>query len=424
MTRIHSSLMRRYALLMIILLGISLRVGYALAIYEPSLLNYNVDDFVSYRNAADDILRGDLAFTNSLYMKRPPLYALLVAALQIQPMLVILANIALGTVIIPLAYKLARQFFLSREYALLAALIIAIDAASIRQSANLRADALASLLLAIAFVCLLKLQHADTATIAVWGLLSGTLIILSAFTRPAAYLLWIPMSLWVVLARDGGGRFLAILSLSAIPVFGIGIWQSHNAVYFHNPSFSTAGAFQLLYVRAASVLHQATDQDLDAVYATLAARVELKLGNEVDGITANWRHRHLASSSKMQSAMTDVAVTVFLEHPLYYILTFPLGIFRALLKVTMWPPWLGIGWNAILLATSGFGLLKMAKERQVVDVLFLLLPCLYFLTGTLLVATASFDTRARVMVTPLLAIMAAHGLRHLLNRRRAASAGP
>ncbi len=297
--------MRRYALLMIILLGISLRVGYALAIYEPSLLNYNVDDFVSYRNAADDILRGDLAFTNSLYMKRPPLYALLVAALQIQPMLVILANIALGTVIIPLAYKLARQFFLSREYALLAALIIAIDAASIRQSANLRADALASLLLAIAFVCLLKLQHADTATIAVWGLLSGTLIILSAFTRPAAYLLWIPMSLWVVLARDGGGRFLAILSLSAIPVFGI-----------------------------------------------------------------------------------------------------------------------GIGWNAILLATSGFGLLKMAKERQVVDVLFLLLPCLYFLTGTLLVATASFDTRARVMVTPLLAIMAAHGLRHLLNRRRAASAGP
>ncbi len=247
MTRIHSSLMRRYALLMIILLGISLRVGYALAIYEPSLLNYNLDDFVSYRNAASDILRGDLAFTNSLYMKRPPLYALLVAALQIQPMLVILANITLGTVIIPLAYKLARQFFLSRKYALLAALIIAIDAASIRQSANLRADALASLLLAFAFVCLLKLQHADIATIAVWGLLSGTLIILSAFTRPAAYLLWIPMSLWVVLARGarggGGGDSWRFSRSPQFPFLALAFGRATTRSIFIIPVFQLPAPF-------------------------------------------------------------------------------------------------------------------------------------------------------------------------------------
>ena len=78
--------MPRKALAAIILLGLILRVVYAVAIYDPSFLNYNLDDFVSYRNAASDILHGDLAFTNSLYMKRPPLYALLVAALQIQPL--------------------------------------------------------------------------------------------------------------------------------------------------------------------------------------------------------------------------------------------------------------------------------------------------------------------------------------------------
>ena len=75
------------ALIAIMLVGLALRIGYAAAIYEPSLLTYNLDDFVSYRNAATDILDGDLAFTNSLYMKRPPVYSIMVAVLGIQPFL-------------------------------------------------------------------------------------------------------------------------------------------------------------------------------------------------------------------------------------------------------------------------------------------------------------------------------------------------
>lgn len=204
--------MRRIVLclLTIVLLGLALRIGYAVAIYEPSLLNYNLDDFVSYRNDATDILQGDLAFTNSLYMKRPPLYALLVATLQIRVPIVIAANIALGTAIIVLTYLLSRLLSISRNLALITALIIAIDAASIRQSANLRADALSSLLLALAFLSLMKLKQVDARTaVLAWGLLSGSFIMLSALTRPAAYLLWIPMGLWVFGARRAGGRAIA-----------------------------------------------------------------------------------------------------------------------------------------------------------------------------------------------------------------------
>lgn len=209
-----------------------------------------------------------------------------------------------------------------------------------------------------------------------------------------------------------------------MPVLGVGVWRQHNAVYFHNNSFSTAGAFQLLYVRGASVLHQATGQEINDVYATLAARVEERLGNEVEGITANWRHRHLASTAEMQDAMTDIAVDIFLEHPLSYVLTIPIGVYRALFKVSVWPLWLGIGWNALLLAVSGYGLLQLMKQRRIADAIFLLLPSIYFLAGTLLVATASFDTRARVMVTPLLAILAAYGIQQYVIRRRAESACP
>ena len=416
--------MRRYGLAAVIFLGLVLRVGYAVAIYEPSLLNYNLDDFTSYSNAASDILQGDLAFTNSLYMKRPPLYSLLVAALQIQPVLVIAANIILGTVIIPLTFLLAWRCGLSHEFALVAALIIAIDAASIRQSANLRADALASFLLAFAFPCLLHVKRAEAKkAVATLGSVTGGFIMLSAFARPVAYLLWVPMALWLVFSRERA-RLLAALALAILPVLGVAAWQAHNAVYFHNGSFSSAGTFQLLYVRAASVLHQATGKDINFVYAELARRVEEDLGNEAEDITAAWRHRHLASTAEMQGIMTDIAVDIFFAFPLYYILTIPVGIYRALLTVSVWPFWLGIGWNILLLAVASHGLLNLLRLRQIILAAFLAVPCLYFLTGTLLVATASFDTRARVMVTPLIAIMAAHGLVHLFNQRRAPSACP
>lgn len=409
-----------HALLAVTLLGVFLRIAYAVAISSPSLLNYSLDDFVSYRVAATDILAGDLAFTNSVYMKRPPLYSLLVAALQIQPVLVIVANILLGSAIIPLTFALAKRFCRSNWFALIAALIVALDAASIRQSANLRADALASLLLALAYLCLLRsAQDADNKKSAVWAFVAGGFIILSAFTRPAAYLLWVPMALWLVSALSRWGRrFMPALALAILPVLGISTWQQHNAIYFDNGSFSTAGTFQLLYVRAASVLHQATGQDIDSVYAELARRVETGLGNETEHITGAYRHRHLSSSSEMQGVMTQIATEVFYKYPLHYILTIPVGLYRALLAVNVFPVWFGPVWNTAFLTCASVGFVSLLRTRSIAKAAFLALPCLYFLTGTLMVATASFDTRARVMVTPLLAIMVAYGVMRWLKQTR------
>ena len=197
--------MLRRALLTTVAIGLCLRIAYAVAIYEPSLLPYNLDDFISYKNAANDILNGDLAFSNSLYLKRPPAYALLVAALGIQPGLIIAVNLLLGLSVIPLTYHIARQLALPTELALLAAFFVALDPASIRASVVLRADALANFWLALAFLSLLRLRSASAVReTALWGALSGTLIILSALTRPASYLLWIPAGIWLVIAQRGG----------------------------------------------------------------------------------------------------------------------------------------------------------------------------------------------------------------------------
>lgn len=131
--------------------------------------------------------------------------------------------------------------------------------------------------------------------------------------------------------------------------------------------------------------------------------------------------------------MTAVALEVFFAHPLEYVVTIPVGLYRFLLEVrpvlpvdSGWLPllWLGIAWNGLLLIAAAAGLLRILRQRRWAGAAFLTLPCAYFLFGTLLVQTSGIDTRARVMVTPLLAVMAAYGAWRILSPQKAASAAP
>lgn len=206
---VFEGLMIRLRLIAIILLGLMLRVSYAATIYESSLLSYKLDDYVLYHQGAEIILGGDLTFSNDLFLMRPPLYPLFVAALGLQPLLIMAVNILLATVIIPLSYLLSRELRMSEGLALLASFIVAMDPTSIKYSSVLVAEPLANLLLALSFLTLIKLRGAEKRLKALsWGLMSGSFIVLSALTRPAAYLLWFPMALWTAFARRteaGGG---------------------------------------------------------------------------------------------------------------------------------------------------------------------------------------------------------------------------
>ena len=411
-------------LLAVVALGLILRIAYTATIYEPSLLPYILDDYVLYRMGAEAILSGDLTFTNDLFLMRPPLYPLLVAALGLEPLLIIAVNILFGTVIIPLSYLLARKLCMSYRLALIAGLIVAVDPTSIKYSGVLVAEPLANMLLALAFISLaMAAQMHRRAPFMLWAALAGAFIAFSALTRPAAYLFSIPMGLWLAFARRQG----RVLATCALLVFGFGgawLWMNHNAAAFGHRTFSTVGNFTMLYYRAASVLHQATGQEIDEVYAELARRVEARLGNDTADISAQKRHEHYTGSPQLQSAMTDVAFGVFRDYPPYYLLTIPVGLYRMLIQVTGALLLPGIAWNLALLLAAAFGLWRLVREKSWAIAMLLTLPCFYFIAGTLLVCTSCVDTRGRTMITPLLAIMAAYGFMHLLNRRRAASASP
>ena len=84
--------------------------------------------------------------------------------------------------------------------------------------------------------------------------------------------------------------------------------------------------------------------------------------------------------------MTEVALEVFVEYPIHYLVATPVGLYRILIAVTYWSPLLSIGWNVPLLALSAIGLWSYVRARRWTTAAFLLLPNLYFIAGTLLAA--------------------------------------
>lgn len=405
--------MARFALPAIILLGLALRIAYTASEYGPSLNLDYPGDYWDYHIAAKQILAGDTAFTHRIFLVRPPLYPLVVAALDVNRPLLIMLNQLLAIMIIPLAHALARQLRLPGRLALLAALIVAIDPTSVKYSGILLAEPLANLLLAAAFVALLALQRAQTgrATMA-WGVLAGALIALSALTRPAAYLFWLPMGLWIIGARSGKGfRGLAALTLALPVLLGNSLWQSHNTRVFDNGGFTSIGAYNLLYYRAAATLHLAQGRhDAEAVDRRLARQVEERLGNDTEQITDDLKARHRTSTASVNAAMQAIALEVILSHPAAFALLTVVGAYQSLIEVWGALSVVGAIWNFALLIAAAGGLWLLLRRRRWVEAMFLLLPCAYFVAGTVLVCTTCMDSRARVMITPLLAAMAALGL--------------
>ncbi len=412
--------MRRFALPAIILLGLLLRVLYGAAVfdYQGNL------DWPEYNYAAAEVQRGDFTFSSEAFQLRPPLYPVLIAATDMDRSLLRALNTLFSCAIIPLAYALARRLGLEQGAALLAAGIVALDATSVKYAATVLAEPMASLLLALGYWCMARLGAArGRRRVAVWGLAGGLAIALSALTRPSAYLLWIPMGFWILYARRGqGAGRLAMLALVLPAALGAGLWKLHNAAHYDNSSFTSVGTFNLLHHRAASVLYQATGDDILTVQLRLVKAVESRLGKPTAGLSSHDHWKHRTGSAAQQSVMTDVALEVFFAHPLHYLATIPVGAYRVLLEVRRWPLPLALVWNIGLLALSAAGVWRLARARRWADGAFLLLPCVYFVAGTLLVQTSSIDTRARVMLTPLLAVLAAYGVVELVNRRRAASA--
>ncbi len=411
--------------LIVLIIGAVLRLGYIAVYHQPALAaEQNTayqggDDYTLYAIGAGQYIR-TRDFSAALFLVRPPLYPLMIAALGKNHLAVLIANALLGTCIAPITLLIARALGLSSRAALIAGLIAAFDPASIVYSSSLNAESLANVLLALSLLALgIGIAKADDRPLSrriVCCALGGLLLAISALARPLPYLLWIPLGLVILMfaaVHPIRKRVMLAGAFMLVSAAGVGAWIAHNAVILGNPTYSTIGVYNLLYYRAASVERLATNADIQVVYAELSRRVEAGLGNDVSSVDSNTRYTHYISSAALGAQMQRVALDVFLEHPVEYVATIPIGLYRVLLKTSSLNGVSGVvdvAWNGALLIGGAVGLFRLIRRRDWLPAALIVVVCGYILAATLIVQTSGIDTRARTPMIPLLATAAAAGL--------------
>jgi hypothetical protein len=398
-------------LLGVLALALVLRLGLVAVRYTDDLRSFQSGDYKLYYIGAEHIkMYGN--FNNSLFLVRPPLFPIMIYALNLNSVAVLLVNAVLGAFVAPFTCILARRLRIPPIPAVLAGLIVALDPASVVYSSYLGAESLATLAMVLSVILLLQAVGATKRPIALaWAIAAAIFLSLSALARPAAYLLWIVLALGVLLVYRQ--RWQVALLFSALSLVGVVGWIVYNGITFGNYTYSTIGVYNLLYYRAASVEHTATNKDIDSVYTELSTRVEKLLGHDTSNVDSGTRQGHYAATASVQNAMITVALDVFASHPASYLATIPVGIIRMYGWTEILPSWLRFPeliWNALFVFGTALGLWYAYRQRQWLLFWLVLLVIVYYTGGTLAVQTSGLDTRMRSMLTPFMAASSIYAL--------------
>lgn len=403
---------------LIFLLALGVRLGYAALRHTDDLGAFQAGDYTLYRIGGEHI-RAEGDFTNSLFLLRPPLFPLTVAVLGVNDQLVLLANALIGSMLAPLTVVFARQLGLSVRLALLAGLIVALDPASVVYSSFLGPEPLANAFLLLMMVALLYgFRQRTHRREVILGMVAGLTLTLSVLARPAAFLIWTGLGGWLLLIDRRRWRLVAAYTLTSI--IGISAWIVHNEIVFDNPTVSTVSSYNLLYYRAASVEHWATGHDMDTVYTDLARRVEARMGRDTSQVDTSTRHHHYAGSAKLTRAMNGIAFETFINNPLEYLYTLPIGVARMFGFTNLLPNWtlvFEVLWNAALILGAVAGLWIAYRQQHWLLFWGVTLTAAYFTIGTLFVQTSGLDTRMRTMFAPHLATACALAIGAFLVQR-------
>lgn len=413
-------------LLLITLLAVTLRVTWGVVRFNDDVLNVNLGDYDLYEAGAEHWLV-ERDFTNSLFLVRPPLFPLLIAALGNDRLVVLIANAVVGGLITPLTYAIARRLGMTEKLALGAALLFAIDFLAIAYGAALL-DPIPwgnFFLVLMLLLLLTAVQIQDRQRSTLLGAAAGLSLVVSILFRPESYLIWTGLSVWLWIVYRHQWR--ALVAYALISVIGFGAWTIHNGIVFGNYSFSTVSAFTVAFYRAASVERIGSGDDIETVYMNITRRVEERIGNDPDAATPDTRWGYHAAPPDVQHALTAVSRDIFRTYPLIYVATFPVGFVRMyaldppFLRSTPEPlaMYLAVGWNWLFFLSAVAGLIIAFHPKRWLLFWCAFLLAGYYTTGTLIVKNAALVGRERAVLTPLMAMTAVVALNWLAARRQA-----
>lgn len=412
MKRLQAVAHSKWVYVLVFALALAIRLIWIAAIAPGGRAAFDDGDYVLYEIGAQHVAEsGD--FTNSLFLVRPPLFVLEVLMLGNQFAAIVLVNSVFGALAAATAVWLARQLGLPYGAALLAGVITALDPATIHYSVFLGPEGLANLLLVFGAASFLRAVQSDGHPL-IWALAGGLALGLSSVTRPATYMLWLPLLIWQLVAQRKRWR-KAIAPLAGFTLMALlptTLWALHNARVFNQHTLSTISPYTMLYYRAASIENLTGDYaSMDDVFLQLNRRVEAEMGRDPALATLDSRHGYLTAAPDLAAALNRVSMDIFFKHPLLYAATIPVGFARlmGLLPSSLSTPgqillWL---WNTAFLLLTGIGLVRAVIERRWTLFFGAGLVMAYYIGGTLLVKSAGMNTRERTMLTPFMAAASA-----------------
>lgn len=401
-------------LTLLTLLAIGVRVLWGVTHIDSAMLNVNLGDYDLYEDGAQYWLE-NRDFANSLFLVRPPLFSLIIAALGTDRFAVLMLNALVGGLTTPLVYALARRFDAPESVALAVAGVYALDFVSVFYGgAILDGVAIANAFALLMWLALLALAAAENRTRAMgYGLLAGVAFLLSAFTRTDIYLIWTGLAVWLLITTRGR-YWMALAAYVVVSVAGIGGWAAHNGRVFGNPTFSTVSGFTMAFYRAASVERIGSGDDIETVYMNITRRVEAAVGNDPDAATPDTRWGYHAAPPDVEDALVQVSLEIFREYPLVTLATYPVGFVRmynldpTFMRAADEPLWLNgvVAWNWVLLVGAVGGLVHAARQKRWLLFWAAFLAAGYYTTGTLLVKNAGMVGRERTPLTPFMVLLA------------------
>lgn len=408
-----------FQILLVTFLALGIRLVWGLSQLAQGVEFVDEGDYALYRIGAEHILaEGD--FTNSLFLVRPPAFPLVVAFFKLNNQSIIIFNALLGALLTPLSYILTRQLQLSHRVALLAGGIVALDPLTVRYTAFLGPEAMAFVSALAMMVCLLAVvQVRSTGWAVVWSVSAALMLLLSVYSRPSIYIIWVGLVAWLLFVN--WRRWPMLLIYVLISLAGMQVWVEHNARIFGNPTFSSVGAYTITYYHAVAVANQATDMSVREVELDIARRVEEKLGRDPSLVNEDTKHGYLAASPEVERALQSVSFEIFRTYPLTFLLTFPIGFIRLYHLLPSVPPFSEllqlrhyplVLWNWLVLLLGIVGMFQAARRRQWMLFWCVLLLFGYFTAGTLISKSAGLSGRERTIAFPYIAIATAYGAAH------------
>ncbi len=408
------------ALVALILLAVGVRLAYAgWLIGTVGADSLDQGDYVLYISGALHIVEhGD--FNNSLFLPRPPLFPLIVAALGVNSTAVLLANALMGGLVVGFVYALGQRLNLPHWAVIGGGVWFALDPTAIDKGAVLLDPVPWSVFGITGMVaCLLALAQAKRPGQALRAsVAAAACFALAVLCRPESFLIWTGLGVWFLwLARRWWPMVLLYMGLCALP---IALWTFHNAQTFNYPTFSTVSGFTMAFYRANSVERLATGKDIDTINLEITRRVEALLGNDPAAVDEFTRFGYHAGSPEIGKALNQVSFDIFRAYPVEYVLTMGLGALRL---YGLWPeaPQLSealrVAYNAALLGLALLGWGRLITLRQWPAAVLVFLVVGYYTAGVLLVKNAALEGRERAVLNPYLTLCAAFGLGWLIAQR-------